>query len=125
VLKNVKLYGIPFTLMSFFYVFAPFILNIKIPLLKPTDALFVIISTLKQIKITLYTATCFGPRRDHPQGVPQCLAKTMYMFPCARQCRRGQCYGSISTCRVGVCTLRRQDGVLILPPQCAHTKTTG
>jgi hypothetical protein len=40
---------------------------------------FVIISTLKQIKITLYTPTCFGPRRDHPQGVPQCLAKTMYM----------------------------------------------
>jgi hypothetical protein len=58
---------------------------------------FVIISTLKQVKITLYTPTCFGPRRDHPQGVAQCLAKTMYMVFCAGQCRRGQCYGSIST----------------------------
>jgi hypothetical protein len=36
--------------------------------LKPTDTLlFTVI--LKQIKIILYTPTCFGPRWDHPQGV--------------------------------------------------------
>jgi hypothetical protein len=42
--------------------------------------------------------TCFGSRRNHPQGAVLCLAKTTNMVFCARQYRRSQSYGGISAC---------------------------
>jgi hypothetical protein len=36
-------------------------------------------SILNKIKVTIKAPTCFGSRRNHPQGVPQCLAKVIYM----------------------------------------------
>jgi hypothetical protein len=56
-------------------------LNIKILLLKSNWFTLLVASTLNKIKIkvTINTATCFGSRRNHPQGVPQCLAKATYM----------------------------------------------
>ena len=37
-------------------------------------------STLKKIKVTINTPTCFGSRRNHLQGVSQCLAKAIYIW---------------------------------------------
>jgi hypothetical protein len=85
---------------------------------------FVIISTLKQIKITLYTTTCFGPRSERPPSVSQCLARLRIWF-----------YVHVSVDAVNVMAAY-QPVVLAcahcggrsetdLPPQCAHTNMTG
>jgi hypothetical protein len=58
-------------LFTFSHNFAPYMWRNRFKprvSLKPTDALlFTVI--LKQIKIILYTPTCFDPHWDHPQGV--------------------------------------------------------
>ena len=50
-------------------------------LIIPTDAHnYKIIGMLKTIKIPTIAPTCFGPRRNHHQGVISCLAKTTIMI---------------------------------------------
>jgi hypothetical protein len=73
------------SLLSIF-MFAPCIFSIKILLLKSNKCTLLVMSTLNKIKVTLKvtikTPTCFGSRRNHHQGVPQCLIKTIYMVLC-------------------------------------------
>jgi hypothetical protein len=70
------------TLFFFIFMFAPCIFSIKIHLLKPNWCTLLIASTLNKIKVTINTPRCFGSRRNHHQGVPQCLAKAVYMVLC-------------------------------------------
>jgi hypothetical protein len=53
---------------------------LKILLLKSNKCTLLVTSTLNKIKVTIKTPTCFGSRRNHHQGVPQCLVKTIYGF---------------------------------------------
>ena len=47
----------------------------------PTDThSYKIIGMLKTIKIPTVASTCFGSRRNHPQGAISCLAKTTIMI---------------------------------------------
>jgi hypothetical protein len=72
--------------MSFIFMFAPCICSIKILLLKSNKCTLLVMSTLNKIKVTIKvtikTPTGFGSRRNHHQGVPQCLVKTIYMVLC-------------------------------------------
>jgi hypothetical protein len=96
------------------------IFSIKIPLLKSNWCTLLVASTLNKIKVTINTATCFGSRRNHPQGVPQCLAKAIYTVFCAHRWWRSQwllCWY--------VYSVEAGWRVFILPPQSTHTSTTG
>jgi hypothetical protein len=53
---------------------------LKILLLKSNWCTLLVASTLNKIKVTINTPTCFGSRRNHLHGVPQCLAKTIYIY---------------------------------------------
>jgi hypothetical protein len=66
-------------ILGCFFMFVPCIFSLKILLLKSNWCTLLVASTLNKIKVTLNTATCFGSRRNHHQGVPQCLAKAIYM----------------------------------------------
>jgi hypothetical protein len=85
------------------FMFAPCISSIKTLFIVPTDAhYYKIIEMLKQLKIIILAATCFGSRRNHHQGAVLCLAKSTKWFFGAHRYRRSQCYGGISACCAGV-----------------------
>ena len=64
---------------------APYISSLKHFFFVPTDAhYYKIIEMLTQFKIIILAPTCFGSRRNHPQGTVLCLAKTTNMvFLCS------------------------------------------
>jgi hypothetical protein len=103
-----------------FFMLVPCIFSIKIHLLKSNWCTLLVASTLSKIKVTINTATCFGSHRNHHQGVPQCLAKAIYMVFLVHV--DGDV---VNGCCAGMCTVWRQDVVFILPPHSTHTSTTG
>jgi hypothetical protein len=63
-----------------FYLQLANVLFNKISLLKSNWCTLLVVSTLNKIKVTINTPTCFGSRRNHHQGVSQCLAKAIYIY---------------------------------------------
>ena len=59
--------------------------NLKTLFIVPTDAhYYKIVEMLNQFKIITLAPTCFGSRRNHPQGAVLCLAETTNMvFLCS------------------------------------------
>jgi hypothetical protein len=110
------------------FMFVPCISNINTLLLKSNWCTLLVALTLNEIKIkvTINTPTCFGSRRNHLQGVSQCLAKAIYIWFFVHV--DGDAVNGMAAYQpvVLVCVLcgGRMKTVFILPPQSTHTNTT-